>query len=65
MSADERDELHAALATLPPLPQQVVTLRILDGLSGNETAQLLNCSPAVVSRQLHLGLSLLRKIIGR
>ena len=60
-----RSKLLEALANLPERARSVVTLRVIEGLSGNEVKDQLGCSLAEVSRQLHLGLEILRKALKR
>ncbi len=60
-----RDALQAAMHRLPVEEREILTLRELDGLSGAETAELLQLSlPAMKSRlhraRLHLAASLRR-----
>lgn len=52
--------VREALLTLPETTRAVVVLRIMQGLSGNEVAGWLECSPAEVSRHLYRGLEQLR-----
>jgi RNA polymerase sigma factor (sigma-70 family) len=59
--ADElRETVVAALGRLPEQTRLVVALRVMEGLAGNEVKELLGCSAAEVSRQLHRGLEQLR-----
>ena len=55
-----REGVLAAIAALPDPTRDVVVLRMLQGLSGNETAEILGCSPAEISRRLYTGMETLR-----
>ncbi len=48
-----REQLGAAMAQLPTEEREVLTLRELDGFSGEETAALLHCSLAATKSRLH------------
>jgi RNA polymerase sigma-70 factor (ECF subfamily) len=62
--ADElRETVLAALGRLPEQTRLVVALRVMEGLAGNEVKELLGCSAAEVSRQLHRGLEQLRGLM--
>src|SRR3954447_10916209 len=65
--AGEREEAgEAVLAALHRLPEPtrlVVALRVLEGMAGNDVKELLGCSAAEVSRQLHRGLEQLRGLL--
>ncbi len=50
---DQRAELERALASLDPEAREVLTLRELEGLSGDETAQVLGVSVAAMKSRLH------------
>jgi len=54
----------AALATLPEALREVLVLRMMQGISGNEVAELLGISAAEVSRRLHAGMQRLREFLG-
>ncbi len=58
-----RSMLEEALLRLPEPVRLVVTLRTMDGLSGNQVSELLDCSPSEVSRRLHDGLERLRELL--
>lgn len=60
IAEDERELLLEALMNLPDEMRVVVALRIMQDVSGNEVAQMLNCSAAEVSRLLYSGMELLR-----
>jgi RNA polymerase sigma-70 factor (ECF subfamily) len=55
-----RDAILDALAKLPEVTQVVVVFRVMQGLSGDEVKDIVGCSAAEVSRQLHRGLDQLR-----
>jgi len=55
-----RDAILDALAKLPELTQVVVVFRVMQGLSGDQVKDIVGCSAAEVSRQLHRGLDQLR-----
>lgn len=61
--AERRDLVVAALAQLPEPTRTVVTLRVMQELSGNEVSELLELSPSEVSRRLHEGLDRLRRFL--
>lgn len=56
-----RDQLTAALSTLPDLQRTVVTLRHIDGLSTREVSMILKCSEGTVKTHLFRGLKKLRQ----
>ena len=60
---DLRESLHTNLAELPERTREVVVLRMIQGLGGNEVKELLGCSAAEVSRLLHQGLEQLRRLL--
>jgi RNA polymerase sigma-70 factor, ECF subfamily len=57
------DTIHAALAELPPRQRQVVMLRDVDGLSGQEVCEALELSEANQRVLLHRGRSQLRQAL--
>jgi RNA polymerase sigma-70 factor (ECF subfamily) len=61
--AEKRDLLLAALSQLPEPIREIVVLRTMEGMSGNEVSRLLRVSPSDVSRRLHEGLDRLRKFL--
>ena len=63
MCRDEQRRLRAVLATLPSDYQTVIRLRIFDGLSAEETAQVMGRSPAAVRQLQHRALSALRSAL--
>ena len=68
LEADEHDRrlaaLRAALSTLPPRYQEVITLRYLSGLSTDDAAATLGCSKATLAVVLHRALRALRRALG-
>ena len=58
-----REAVMRAMERLPELARTVVALRVMQGLSGNEVKDLLGCSAAEVSRQLHAGMEQLRGLL--
>jgi RNA polymerase sigma-70 factor (ECF subfamily) len=50
-----RDELEWALGQIPPEERQVVTLRDLEGFSGEEAAEALELSVSAMKSRLHRG----------
>ena len=61
---ERRDSVMAALAQLSEPIREVVTLRTMQGMSGNEVSALLGTSASDVSRRLHEGLDQLRRLLG-
>ena len=61
--AERRDLVVAALSQLPEPIREVVVLRTMEGMSGNEVSGLLRINPSDVSRRLHEGLDRLRKFL--
>lgn len=59
-----QQRLDALLAALPARQRATVVLRVLDGLSEAETAELLACSPGTVKSNLARGLGKLRAALG-
>jgi RNA polymerase sigma-70 factor, ECF subfamily len=60
---ERRDLVMTALAQLSEPIREVVTLRTMQGMSGNEVSVLLETSASDVSRRLHEGLDQLRKLL--
>lgn len=56
-----RESVLAAMEKLPDTTRLVVAMRVMQGMSGNEVKDVLGCSAAEVSRQLHRGMELLRQ----
>ncbi len=61
---DERDEVLAALAGLPPRRRACVVLRFHLDLSVAETAQVLGCTEGTVKSQTSAALAHLRQALG-
>ena len=61
--AERRDLALVALAQLPEPIRDVVALRLIQGMSGNQVSELLGTSPWDVSRRLHEGLDRLRQFL--
>ena len=64
-SLERHELLMAALAEVPEPARTAVVLRVMEGLSGREVAEMVGCSPAEVSRRLHRGLDHLRRYLAR
>jgi RNA polymerase sigma-70 factor (sigma-E family) len=60
---DERLRLRAALGQVPPRQRAVLVLRFLEGLSVEETAEILGCRPGTVKSQSARGLDTLRTVL--
>ncbi|MCX7425071.1 MAG: sigma-70 family RNA polymerase sigma factor [Planctomycetia bacterium] len=61
--AERRDLLMVALSQLPEAIREVVALRTMEGMTGNEVSGLLRINPSDVSRRLHEGLDRLREFL--
>jgi RNA polymerase sigma-70 factor (ECF subfamily) len=57
---DLRDAVTAALEKLPDHLREVVVLRLMEGIKGQDVARLLGTNPVAVSRQLYQAMSQLR-----
>ena len=57
----DRDWVLHALDRLDESMREVVVLRVMQEMSGQETSRLLGCSATLVSRRLHRGLDRLRQ----
>ena len=57
--------VRAAIAELPEVPQSVVTLRDVEGLSTSEVASLLELSEANVRVILHRARAQIRDVVER
>ncbi|AGL19934.1 SigE family RNA polymerase sigma factor [Actinoplanes sp. N902-109] len=60
---DEKLRLHAALGQVPKRQRAVLVLRFLEGLSVEETAEILKCRPGTVKSQCARGLATLRSVL--
>ncbi|WP_193606646.1 SigE family RNA polymerase sigma factor [Nocardioides lijunqiniae] len=60
----QRDEVWAAVASLPPRQRAVVVLRYYEDLSEREIAEALGCRPGTVKSQAAAALSSLRARLG-
>jgi RNA polymerase sigma-70 factor (ECF subfamily) len=65
LAAEERAELIAALAQLPPDYQRVLRLRLVEARSANEVATLLERTPEAVRQLQHRALDSLRSVLAR
>jgi RNA polymerase sigma-70 factor (sigma-E family) len=64
-ATDERLRLRAALLAVPPRQRAVLVLRFYQGLTVEETAQVLNCQMGTVKSQCARGLTRLREVLAR
>ena len=60
---ESREIVGKALDRLPEQTREIVVLRAMQGLSGNEVAVLLGCSASEVSRRFHEGMERLREML--
>ena len=60
---DERLRLRTALRQVPPRQRAVLVLRFLEGLSVEETAEILGCRTGTVKSQCARGLATLRSVL--
>jgi RNA polymerase sigma-70 factor (ECF subfamily) len=58
-----REAILEAVEQLPEPARSVVVMRMLQGMSGGQVKDFLECSDAHVSRELHRGMELLRKAL--
>ena len=57
-------QVQKLVSQLPKRQQDVVLLRIFEGMSIDETAQVLGCRPGTVKAHLHKAINRLREIYG-
>lgn len=57
--------VHAAIARLPPLAREVIVLRDLEGLSGDETCRAIGVDIATMKTRLHRARAALRDDLSR
>ena len=58
---EQREKVLAGVAELAEPVRTVVVLRLLEGMSGNQVKEILQCSATDVSRRLHEGMEILRQ----
>jgi RNA polymerase sigma-70 factor, ECF subfamily len=63
MAADLRDRLTALLSTLPPRQREILVLRLIVGLSAQETATAVGLTPTAVRVTQHRALAKLRNAL--
>lgn len=63
MAADLRDRLDQLLATLPPRQREILVLRLVVGLSAQETASAVGLTPTAVRVTQHRALAKLRNAL--
>jgi RNA polymerase sigma-70 factor (ECF subfamily) len=63
-AGEQREKVLASVSELPEPTRTVVVLRVLEGLSGNEVKEIMQCSAVEVSRHLHRGMEILRGKLG-
>jgi RNA polymerase sigma-70 factor (ECF subfamily) len=63
MAADLRDRLDQLLATLPPRQREILILRLVVGLSAQETATAVGLTPTAVRVTQHRALAKLRNAL--
>ena len=56
-------DIEEALAALPEKTREVVLLRLVHGLSGNEASACLGVGASEVSRRLHEGMESMRRVL--
>ncbi len=61
MRHEAADRLHAAIAALPEIHQQVILLRFFEDAAVHEIATLVGCSVGTVKSRLHYALEKLRE----
>jgi RNA polymerase sigma-70 factor (ECF subfamily) len=60
-AVDIRDSVTAALDRLPDHLREVVVLRLMEGVKGQDVARMLGITTVAVSRQLHQAIASLRE----
>ena len=63
MAADLRERLTALLGTLPPRQREILVLRLVVGLSAQETANAVGLTPTAVRVTQHRALAKLRNAL--
>ena len=58
-------QVHAAIAELDPPYREVLVLRDIEGLTGNETCATLGLEPAAMKTRLHRARAMLREKLER
>jgi RNA polymerase sigma-70 factor (ECF subfamily) len=61
MRSEVRDQVQRGIATLPPEQRMVVVLRYTEGLSYDQIAEILECSPGTVASRLNRAHKVLEK----
>jgi RNA polymerase sigma-70 factor, ECF subfamily len=65
VSAEDAEQLHAALAKLSPEHREVMVLRFLEGMSYEHTAAVIGCELGTVKSRIHYAKRALRQILER
>ncbi|MEM0914680.1 MAG: RNA polymerase sigma factor [Planctomycetota bacterium] len=60
---EDHGRLHAALGELPPRQREAVTLRYLEGLTIQQTAEAMRCRQGTVKAAVHSGLKSMRRLM--
>jgi RNA polymerase sigma-70 factor, ECF subfamily len=60
---ERRAQVRLALEQLPSQYREAIELTKLDGLSGNEAADLLNTTRAAIKQRVHRGYEMLRRVL--
>jgi len=63
MAADLKERLTALLSTLPPRQREILVLRLIVGLSAQETANAVGLTPTAVRVTQHRALAKLRNAL--
>lgn len=61
---EEREAVERALANLPPGQREVLELRVFDGFTGPEIAEILGIRPKTVKNRMHLARKTLVGFLG-